>query len=298
MKRLLIVLVLLAATVTAAVLSLPLVAEAKLRWDCPGANPNEMCILRMRRMGDALSRNGKLEAAGIWYHRAANAGDAYAMFHLGWVHERLAGRDFSRPDAPDGQPYRITTYLHHRMEADKEAKPDNSIDRGVMDQAIGWYRKASEEGFAPAMNNLAQIYLDPRTGFQDFQKASHWHLAAARRNHPFARWNLAVAAAGDYGSNPSICSTDQWAGWEPQPNWAEHFVEPVLERTVLMGTTLNRDERSFLRETAEVGRFIHISPQPYVDIGQSTFTEVDEELRRVRGDDVLCWSGHPVVIPR
>src|SRR5579859_7548357 len=48
------------------------------------------CQARMRALGHLWSGSQNLPRAMTWYQRAANAGDASAMFHLGWMYLETA----------------------------------------------------------------------------------------------------------------------------------------------------------------------------------------------------------------
>lgn len=60
-------------------------------------------------------------------------------------------------------------------------------------QAMQWYRKAAETGFARAQANLAAIYLQGDEGVPiDYPEARKWFEAAARQGHAVAQYNLGL----------------------------------------------------------------------------------------------------------
>jgi tetratricopeptide (TPR) repeat protein len=60
-------------------------------------------------------------------------------------------------------------------------------------QAMHWYRKAAETGFARAQANLAAIYLQGDEGVPiDHAEARKWFEAAARQGHAVAQYNLGL----------------------------------------------------------------------------------------------------------
>lgn len=62
-----------------------------------------------------------------------------------------------------------------------------------MGQAIAWYRRASEMGFARAQANLAAIYLQGEQGVAvDYAEALKWFEAAAKQGHAVAQYNLGL----------------------------------------------------------------------------------------------------------
>jgi TPR repeat protein len=51
--------------------------------------------------------------------------------------------------------------------------------------AVSWLRKAAEQGYAPAQNNLGNLYAEGRGVPQDYVQAHVWaNLAASRSNGP------------------------------------------------------------------------------------------------------------------
>jgi hypothetical protein len=85
------------------------------------------------------------------------------------------------------------------------------------EQAMNWYTKAAEGGYAMAQFNLGSIYLESH----DYVAAKHWFLLAAQQGHPLATKNLiALYLQGDeaqlnyreaYRWLVAMHSTDKWA---------------------------------------------------------------------------------------
>ena len=48
-------------------------------------------------------------------------------------------------------------------------------------QAVQWYRKAAEQGYAQAQFNLGNMYVDGRGARQDYAQAVHWYRKAAEQ---------------------------------------------------------------------------------------------------------------------
>lgn len=60
-------------------------------------------------------------------------------------------------------------------------------------QALAWYRRAAEIGFARAQANLAAIYLQGDDGVPvDYAEALKWFEAAAQQGHAVAQYNLGL----------------------------------------------------------------------------------------------------------
>jgi TPR repeat protein len=58
--------------------------------------------------------------------------------------------------------------------------------------ALKWLRKASEQGYSPAQNQLAYAYEHGRGVPQDYAVAEKWYAAAAERGLPEAEHNIRV----------------------------------------------------------------------------------------------------------
>lgn len=56
--------------------------------------------------------------------------------------------------------------------------------------AVTWYRKAAEQGLAPAQSNLGLAYTFGHGVRQDYSAAATWYRDAAEQGHPKAQNNL------------------------------------------------------------------------------------------------------------
>ncbi|WP_374301260.1 hypothetical protein [Ferrovibrio sp.] len=66
------------------------------------------------------------------------------------------------------------------------------VERDIQ-QAMHWYRRAAETGFARAQANLAAIYLQGDEGVAvDYAEARKWFEAAAKQGHAVAQYNLGL----------------------------------------------------------------------------------------------------------
>ncbi len=59
-------------------------------------------------------------------------------------------------------------------------------------QAIAWYRKAAEQNYAPAQSNLGAMYQNGQSVRKDDQQAIAWYRKAAEQNYALAQNNLGV----------------------------------------------------------------------------------------------------------
>jgi len=109
--------------------------------------------------GLAAYREGAfVSAARAWAPRA-EAGDADAMFMLGWMAEYGQGRPWSNREA------------------------------------AGWYAQAAQRGHAPSQLRLADLYAQGLGVAFDRDVATRWYLAAAEAGLPRAQREAALAMA-------------------------------------------------------------------------------------------------------
>ena len=59
-------------------------------------------------------------------------------------------------------------------------------------QAVHWFRKAAEQGYADAQNNLGVMHKRGRGVKKDDAQAIYWHRKAAEQGHAKAQFNLAL----------------------------------------------------------------------------------------------------------
>ncbi|UCE79971.1 MAG: sel1 repeat family protein [Nitrospiraceae bacterium] len=57
-------------------------------------------------------------------------------------------------------------------------------------EAVQWYRKAAEQGFAGAQNNLANMYEQGHGVAQDYSEAAKWYVKAAEQENSNAQHSL------------------------------------------------------------------------------------------------------------
>lgn len=59
-------------------------------------------------------------------------------------------------------------------------------------QAIAWYRKAADKGFAPAQSNLGVVYETGGGVERDYKEAASWYRKAAEQGDVAAQFNLGL----------------------------------------------------------------------------------------------------------
>ncbi len=276
-KRLVIVAAVVLAGAAAWVEILP-ITGLLIDLTCSASQPSPACLVRMRSLGHLWSQNGNLDRARAWYKRAAERGDAASMFHLGWVYQQDAVDDMHQARAKEkaalaahANPEAIEE-IFKRIEEQWQAggQPDIRVLIGLADPATTgipehallasvWYRLAAEQRYAPAMNNLGELYRHGLIG-EDNRAALDWFLAAARAGNPLGAWNAMIA----YSSGPerNMDEVAKWSTWTPQPGVADQLVEPTFARTTLFGRPLPPAERTMLREHAALGTPATLTLEP------------------------------------
>lgn len=218
-------------------------AEQKLQRDCPADPPDDSCIPRLRGMGHYWSTRGELPRSIGWYERAAKAGDKNAMFHLAWVHEQLANSAKMR-------------------EKNSAGGEKNRIYFDEMGKAITWYYKSADLGFAPAMNNLGQLYLRGTGRLEDPVEAFQWHSDAMQAGNPVGRWNLIHTYYGGERKKLNVPETEYITWWDPKETKQEDVESPTLERTVLAGKNLSDFYVRIVRRTMREGKPMQMKLAP------------------------------------
>lgn len=108
------------------------------------------------------SDNGgqNLDQALLWYREAAKAGNADALYILGYLTETGTGMTADRGKA-------LTYYIAAAEAGSVDAQANlgalyETGEAGTRDltQAANWYRRAADQGSAPARVNLARLLLD------------------------------------------------------------------------------------------------------------------------------------------
>ena len=58
------------------------------------------------------------------------------------------------------------------------------------EEAVKWYRKAAEQGYASAQYNLGVCYYNGKGVEQDYEEVVKWYRKAAEQGHPRAQYHL------------------------------------------------------------------------------------------------------------
>ena len=81
-----------------------------------------------------------------------------------------------------------------QFERGKRYEKGDGVPKDIA-QAVIWYRKAAEQGYAKAQNNLAVLYAMGQGVPQDYKQAHAWFSVAAANGHSNATKGRDMAAA-------------------------------------------------------------------------------------------------------
>ena len=59
-------------------------------------------------------------------------------------------------------------------------------------EAVNWYRKSAEQGFAEAQYNLGLMYFNGDGVAQNYTEAAKWYRKAAEQGYAKAQYNLGI----------------------------------------------------------------------------------------------------------
>ena len=78
------------------------------------------------------------------------------------------------------------------------------------EEAVKWYRKAAERGYAAAQYNLGFMYDNGRGVAQDYTKAVEWYTKSAEQGHARAQFNLGLKYANGQGVAQDYTKAVYW----------------------------------------------------------------------------------------
>ena len=73
-----------------------------------------------------------------------------------------------------------------------------------------WWRKAAEQGYAEAQNNLGRLYEEGEGIEHDYAGAAYWYRKAAEQNHVTSQFNLAVMYELGHGVPQDLAQAATW----------------------------------------------------------------------------------------
>jgi hypothetical protein len=287
-----------AVILTPVVLLSPPAGELLIRLTCRMEPLTPRCVVRMRAMGHVWARFGWLDRAIMWYGRAATEGDdTAAYFHLGWAYEQRGYRQI----VPRVQAHeKVLGAAAAKMQAELKAQADAGVTdmadlkmpampavpepklRDDFKRAEDAYHKAADCGFAPAMNNLGNLYESSLLGHRNANEAFRLYMAAARAGNPVGAFNVSRAYHEGLGTARNLSEARKWAEWSPAHFNRADLAEPTLQRTQFFGSDLSAPLRAKLRAVAENGppAFAKLELSPLKpDPSLPPFSQVRERLK-------------------
>jgi TPR repeat protein len=142
---------------------------------------------------------------------AAQHGDPEAQFNLAWAYHD-GGYQLPQDDAEALRWWRKAAEQGYaRAQYDLGKAYDLGI--GVQQdhvEAIRWWRKAAAQGEIHSENNIGQNYYDGMGVKQDFKKALYWWHRAAARNDSYAEENIGRAYFEGKGVPQSDINAVKW----------------------------------------------------------------------------------------
>ena len=77
-------------------------------------------------------------------------------------------------------------------------------------EALKWYRKAAEQGYASAQHNLGNSYSKGEGVTQDYAEAVKWYRKAAEQGYARAQYNLALRYDNGEGVTQDNITAHMW----------------------------------------------------------------------------------------
>ena len=79
-----------------------------------------------------------------------------------------------------------------------------------MDDVVGMWRSAADQGHADSQFNLGVMYRDGQGVQQDYAKALNWYLKAAEQEHATAQYNIGCIYTKGQGVNQDFAKAVNW----------------------------------------------------------------------------------------
>lgn len=285
-----------AVVLVPAIVLAPPTGELMINLTCRMKPPTPNCVERMRAMGHVWAHIGWLDRSIAWYARAAAEGDdTESYFHLGWAYEQRGYRQV----VPKTLAQRKTQeHVTAKMQADLNARFDagllNTIDvrqmpeapepnvREDFELAAAAYRKAADRGFAPAMNNLGQMYIGGVFGSARRQDGAAFIISAAEAGNPFGAINATLIYTAGMGVQRDDGEATRWGQWNGEGVNARDLVYPTLEHS-RMALSGQAEPRLFavIREVSKRHIPLGVSFKPLrPDPRLPTFRSVTEQIKQ------------------
>ena len=133
-----------------------------------------------------------MQKAAKWFKCAADQGNSHAHYYLGWMYTRGRGMHHNYLEAI--KCFKAAAKQGH-SHAQYEIGWMYEVGKGVKQnsqKSAKWYRLAAEEGDVEAQSTLAAMYMTGRGLLQNIDEAVKWYKAAANQGDAEAPYVLGV----------------------------------------------------------------------------------------------------------
>ena len=113
--------------------------------------------------------------------------------------------------------------------------------------ACGWFRRAADLGYPPAMNNVGECYLHGIGFKRSGLAAVQWHRAAAVAGNPVAAMNLMQDLKNGLGGKADAAAADTWANRRLDQTNRSDLDDGTLAYTLRAGVQISSEEREMMR---------------------------------------------------
>lgn len=182
-----------------------------------------LCLCSSLTMADINSANaalarGDYQAASEEFRRLANAGDAAAQAHLGYMY-----------------------YMGEGVEKNFE-------------ESVRWYRKAAVQGNRDAQYNLAVAFAFGEGIRQDYEEAANWYRRAAEQGHMVAQYSLGISYSYGEGVKQDSSEAVKWFQLAAEQGYARAQVQLATRYHTGDGVPQDYQEAvSWYRQAADQG---------------------------------------------
>tara|TARA_R110002096_G_scaffold34408_13_gene98273 strand:- start:5247 stop:6773 length:1527 start_codon:yes stop_codon:yes gene_type:complete len=153
---------------------------------------------------------GELARAAEIFNRLAQAGDAEAQAHIGYMYYTGEGVDLDLVRAVDW-------YRRAAVQGNRDAQYNLAVayafGEGVRqndDEAAIWYRRAAEQGSAIAQYSLGMSYALGEGVPQSDVEATKWYRVAAEQGYAAAQYNLGYSYRTGHGVAADETEAHRW----------------------------------------------------------------------------------------
>jgi TPR repeat protein len=113
--------------------------------------------------------------------------------------------------------------------------------------ACGWFRRAADLGYPPAMNNVGECYVHGIGFTRSGLAAVQWHRAAAVAGNPVAAMNLLQDLKNGLGGKADAAAADSWANRRLDQTNRSDLDDGTLAYTLRAGVQISSEEREMMR---------------------------------------------------